>query len=109
MIKISSLALLKCPDMDVVELGSRKCNRDKATTRLDWYFEFSWDEGQNCLPGCISRMNENKWDETCCEASPGSPRGTLCTVYAAVDVVEGDNDSKDAKAVKCKGTLGHFL
>ena len=99
--------------MDVVELGTTKCNSNKDSTRLSWYFLDSWDEGQNCLSGCIIRMNEKKWDEACCEAKQiSSTAGTLstaCNVFDAVDVVEaGDNDSKNTKAVKCKGTLGYF-
>ena len=103
------LALFKCPDMDVVKQGSTKCNSDERDD--SWYFKRIWDQGQNCLPGCISRMNENNWEEACCEAVQRDDelKGTDCHVYHAVDVVKtGDNDIKDTKAVKCKGTLEHF-
>ena len=98
--------------MDVVELGTTKCNSEKDSTRLSWSFEDSWDDGENCLSGCIIRMNEKKWDEACCEAKQiSSTTGNLsteCIVFDAVDVQTGDSDSKDTKAVNCKGTLGNF-
>ena len=95
--------------MDVVELGSTKCKSDERGD--PWYFQKFWDEGQNCVPGCLSRMNENKWEEACCEAAVWDDyvKGTECHVYHAVDVVKtADNYTKDTKAVKCKGTFGLF-
>ena len=95
--------------MSVVDLGSTKCNSSDVSKILPWFFPFSWDDGQNCLPGCISRMNENKWEVACCQATQGNnKRGTHCMVRDKSDVVQGDDDSTDTKAVKCQGTSELF-
>ena len=95
--------------MDVVDLGSTKCNKSDDSKILSWVFPLSWDDGQNCLPGCISRMNAIAAEEACCEAVQIRISNTFCYFYdAAVDVVQGDDDSTDTKAVKCKGTLELF-
>ena len=96
--------------MDVVDLGSTKCNKsdDSKAPRL-WFITAPWDDGQNCLPGCISRMNAIQAEEACCEAVQMHGGKPWCYFYdAAVDVVQGDDDSTDKKAVKCKGTLELF-
>ena len=95
--------------MDVVDLGSTKCNKSDDSKIPPWIFHSSWDDGQNCLPGCISRMNENEWEEACCQATQSNDkRGTRCMVRDKVDVVQGDDDSTDTKAVKCQGTSELF-
>ena len=95
--------------MNVVDLGSTKCNSSDVSKILSWFFPWSWDDGQNCLPGCISRMNAIQAEEACCEAVQMHDGTTWCYSYdAAVDVVQGDDDSTDKKAVKCKGTLELF-
>ena len=76
-INISSLAFLKCHDMNVVDLGSTQC--DTTVSSYRWNFPNSWDGGQNCLPGCISRMNEGTLEEACCQAQQVG-EGTKCHV-----------------------------
>jgi len=96
-------ALIKCPDMSVVDLGSKKCNDDMNDNMVIWYFNGIWDDGQNCLAGCISRMNQNNVSEACCEAMKVGNKypSTQCKL-SEVDVIEGDENSTDGKAVNCK-------
>ena len=71
----------------------------------------TWDEGQICLPGCLSRMNENNWEKACCGAMKNNigndKGGTHC-------MVQGVNTGLDRpgfdgmKGVQCKGTLNCF-
>ena len=93
--------------MSVVDLGSKKCNDDM---NAEWLFTGIWDDGQNCVAGCISRMNQNNVSEACCEAQKGGEKWPIITgcKFSVVDVIEGDENSKDRKAVNCKGTLGLY-
>ena len=92
-----------------MELGSTKCNGDGDDF---WWLHKSWsDDAQNCLPGCISRMNEKNWDEACCEyrsEEEENPDNGGCIVYKAADVIQGDENSSKNKAVKCQGTIRIF-
>ena len=94
--------------MDEVDLGTTKCNRNATSDWDAWWLPKSWDDAQNCVHGCISRMNEKSWDKACCGFQQQRIGDTLrgCIVYNAVDVIEGDENSKYKKAVNCKGTLG---
>ena len=106
---LSPLALFHCPDLKDVELGSTSC-KDSLFPRLTW-FPRTWDEGQICLPGCLSRMNENNWEKACCGAMKSktidNKEGTHC-------MVQGVNTGLDRpgydgmKGVQCKGTLNCF-
>ena len=90
--------------MKDVTLGSTKCKDDQLSNRVSWSLQ-NWNGGQNCVPICLSRMNENSWVKACCEARKNNSE-TDCVVSDSVDVVEaGANDSK---AVECKGTLKCF-
>ena len=95
--------------MNVVDLGSKNCQ--KRTNQFGWFFPNSWDDGQNCVPGCISRMNQYKQEEACCDAER-KQEGTVCAVIfnssLLIDTVPGDDDSSTRKAVKCNSTLGLF-
>jgi len=98
-------ALLKCSDMNEVDLGSTKCN-DTGNGNVwedNWRFNSSWDDAQNCLPGCISRMNEHNLTEACCEYMGGEKGGIgACILNDAVDVIQGNENSSTYKAVKCQ-------
>ena len=52
--------------MDEVDLGTTKCNRNATSDWDAWWLPKSWDDAQNCVHGCISRMNEKSWDNACC-------------------------------------------
>ena len=103
---ISPLALFHCPDLKDVELGSTNC-KDSGLTFVSW-FPNTWDGGQICLPGCLSRMNENNWETACCGAlQRKNGVGTHCVVQGVNNgIVRPGIDGK--KAVQCKGTLKCF-
>ena len=89
--------------MNVVDLGLKNCQ--KRSNQFGWFFPNSWDDGQNCVPGCISRMNQYKQEESCCDAERKG-NGTVCAFFwnssYLIDTVPGDDDSSARKAVKCK-------
>jgi len=94
---------VKCPDMNVVELGSKQCNIANDSKTVAWNFYDSWDEGQNCLCGCIFYMKKYKWEDACCEAIQlNNKRGTECRARNLADVIKGDENSTETKAVNCK-------
>jgi len=95
---------VKCPDMNVEELGSTQCNIADDSNGFTW-IESSRDEGQDCLCTCIAHMKWKKWEDACCAAEKlqGSNNGkTFCWLYNLVDVIEGDENSTDRRAVNCK-------
>ena len=92
--------------MKDVTLGSTNC--DDSGSKLDsWYFK-TWDGGQLCLPGCLSRMNENNWEKACCGARKNKTSyKTHCFVQGVnTGIVRPGVDGK--KAVECNGTLNCF-
>jgi len=94
---------VKCPDMNVVKLGSTQCNIANDSKTESWVFHTSWDEGQNCLCNCIVYMKAYKWEDACCEAITNSEKkATQCRIHNVADVIEGDENSKNKKAVNCK-------
>ena len=95
--------------MNVEEVGSTQCNIADDSQPDFWWRMVSWDEGQNCLCGCISIMKGKKLENACCEAVQKVLEGdTECRFYHSVEVIKGDENSTDKKAVNCKGTLGLY-
>ena len=94
--------------MKEVDVGSTKC-KGQANSNDIWWLPRSWDDAQNCLAGCISRMNERNGTEACCQYQDFEEKGKgACVIYYPGDVVPGDENSSALKAVKCRGTLGLF-
>ena len=92
--------------MKDVDQGSTSCNYSESSTNKTWLVD-TWDGGQICLPGCLSRMNENNWEKACCAARPsGVKLETICIISDVAGVVKPGAD--DSKAVQCKGTLKCF-
>ena len=99
-------SLVNCPDLKEVELGTTRCTFTYWLQEVSWT---SWDDGQNCLPFCLRKMNEESWEKGCCEAVQfncsgcSGGFGTICKIHDVGEVAEPGNDT--SKAVQCQGTL----